>query len=78
MNGEDWVWGDRNIEQNLGWFSQFKEMLRHEGDTTESNKIPLEIIYLADNDQTSIRQDLTLEDFKKMSTLGSKIFFYIS
>ena len=30
--------------QNLGWLSEFKELLRDQNDSSPSNKIPLEIL----------------------------------
>ena len=65
--------------QNLGWLSEFKQLLRDQNDSSPSNKIPLEMAYLAGNETNGIviRQDITWDDFKKMSIPGSMNILFI-
>ena len=65
--------------QNLGWLSEFKQLLRDQNDSSPSNKIPLEMAYLAGNETNGIviRQDITWDDFKKMSIPGSRNILFI-
>ena len=56
---------------NLGWLSEFKQMIREENNTTKSPKIPLKMAHM-ENNTIKIKQDITLEDFKKMSTYGGR------
>ena len=65
--------------QNLGWLSEFKELLRDQNDSSPSNKIPLEMAYLDGNETNGIviRQDITWDDFKKMSIPGSRNILFI-
>ena len=62
--------------QNLGWLSEFKELLRDQNDSSPSNKIPLEMAYL-EGDEVIIMQDITWDDFKKMSIPGSRNILFI-
>ena len=62
--------------QNLGWLSEFKQLLRDQNDSSPSNKIPLEMAYLA-GDEVMIMQDITWDDFKKMSIPGSRKLLFI-
>ena len=62
--------------QNLGWLSEFKELLRDQNDSSPSNKIPLEMAYL-EGDEVMIMQDITWDDFKKMSIPGSRNILFI-
>ena len=59
---------------NLGWLSEFKQMIREENNSTKSNKIPLQMAHL-ENNTIKIKQDITLEDFKKMSTYGGRKYY---
>ena len=65
--------------QNLGWLFEFNELSRDQNDSSPSTKIPLEMAYL-DGDETNgivIRQDITWDDFKKMSIPGSRNILFI-
>ena len=62
--------------QNLGWLSEFKQLLRDKNDSSPSNKIPLEMAYL-EGDEVMILQDITWDDFKKMSIPGSRKLLFI-
>ena len=62
--------------QNLGWLSEFKELLRDQNDSSPSNKIPLEMAHL-EGDEVIIMQDITWDDFKKMSIPGSRNILFI-
>ena len=62
--------------QNLGWLSEFKELLRDQNDSSLSNKIPLEIAHLG-GDEIMIIQDITWDDFKKMSIPGGRNTLFI-
>ena len=62
--------------QNLGWLSEFKELLRDQNDSSRSNKIPLEMAHL-EGDEVIIMQDITWDDFKKMSIPGSRNILFI-
>ena len=72
LNDEDLTMG-RPIagRPNLAWLSEFKQMIREQGNTTKSPKIPHEMAHM-ENNTIKIKQDITLEDFKKMSTAGRK------
>ena len=72
LNDEDLTMG-RPIagRPNLAWLSEFKQMIRDQGNTTKSPKIPHEMAHM-ENNTIKIKQDITLEDFKKMSTAGRK------
>ena len=72
LNDEDLTMG-RPIagRPNLAWLSEFKQMIREQGNTTKSPKIPHEMAHM-ENNTIKIKQDITLEDFKKMSTYGGR------
>ena len=72
LNDEDLTMGRPLAGRtNLGWLSEFKQMIREQGNTTKSPKIPLKMAHL-ENNTVKINQDITLEDFKKMSTFGGR------
>ena len=73
LNDEDFVVGRPLTpgRPNLGWLSEFKQMIREQGNTTKSPKIPHDMAHM-ENNTIKIKQDITLEDFKKMSPAGRK------